>query len=36
MISLKTLSVFKIKASVECADVLNSFNEDILYKKLMI
>ena len=33
-ITYETLSLFEIKASFECADVLNSFNEDILDKKI--
>jgi len=30
----KTLSVFQIKASIECPDVLNSFNEKLEQKKI--
>jgi len=32
-VTYDTLPVFQIKASIECADALNSFNEDILQRK---
>ena len=28
------LSVFQIKASIECADTLNSFNDDLVQQKI--
>jgi len=33
-VTYETLSIFEIKASIECADVLNSFNEDILHREI--
>jgi len=33
-VTYKTLSLFEIKASIECADALNSFNDDILQRKI--
>jgi len=30
----KTLPVFEIKLSIECADALNSFNDDIMSKNI--
>jgi len=30
----ETLSIFEIKASIECADALNSFNDDILQREI--
>lgn len=33
-VTYETLSLFEIKASIECAHTLNSFNEDILLTKI--
>jgi len=33
-VTYDTLSIFEIKASIECADTLNSFNEGILYREI--
>lgn len=33
-VTYETLSLFEIKASIECAHTLNSFNEDILLRKI--
>ena len=30
----ETLSTFEIKASIECADTLNSFNDDVLEQSI--
>jgi len=33
-VTYEALSTFEIKASIECADTLNSFNEDVLNRKI--
>jgi len=33
-VTYETLSLSEIKASVECADALNSFNDDVLQRKI--
>jgi len=33
-VTYQTLSLFEIRASIECADALNSFNEDVLEQKI--
>jgi len=34
IVTYDTLSVFQIKASTECADTLNSFNDNVLQEKI--
>jgi len=34
VVTYKTLSIFETKSSIECADALNSFNDDVLEQKI--
>jgi len=33
-VTYETLSLFEIRASIECADALNNFNDDVLQRKI--